>query len=36
MAIIKNKKSGQVTDFYQYLLSEKAKNTFTSYGFTTI
>ena len=36
MAIIKNKNSDKVTHFYRYLLSEKAKNIFTSYGFTTI
>lgn len=36
MAKIKNKNSNKVTHFYQYLLSEKAKNIFTSYGFTTI
>ncbi|WP_375320355.1 molybdate ABC transporter substrate-binding protein [Aliivibrio logei] len=36
MAIIKDKTSGEVTRFYQYLLSEKVKNIFVSYGFTTI
>lgn len=36
MAIVKDKKSDQVMNFYQYLLSEKAKMTFTAYGFTTI
>lgn len=36
MAIIKDKNSDKVTYFYRYLLSEKAKNIFTSYGFTTI
>ena len=36
MAIIKDKTSDEVTRFYQYLLSEKVKNIFVSYGFTTI
>lgn len=36
MAIIKSKKSDQVTHFYQYLLSEKVKKIFVSYGFTTV
>ncbi len=36
MAMIKNKNSEQVTRFYQYLLSDEAKNIFISYGFTTI
>lgn len=36
MAIIKNKNADKVIHFYRYLLSEKAKNIFTSYGFTTI
>ncbi|MDD9194350.1 molybdate ABC transporter substrate-binding protein [Aliivibrio sp. S3MY1] len=36
MAIIKNKNSEKVAYFYRYLLSKKAKNIFTSYGFTTI
>ncbi|WP_300175976.1 molybdate ABC transporter substrate-binding protein [uncultured Aliivibrio sp.] len=36
MAIVKNKTSDKVSRFYQYLLSEKSKNIFISYGFTTI
>lgn len=36
MAIVKNKNSDEVAAFFRYLLSESAKNTFISYGFTII